>query len=254
MQSGNQHHSDKNRALFKQDPIGGSPRISLRDYIAKHMSGEPVEPELPTIPSFSPQTTLPVSPGRPISRHLAGQRLNSLDIEMGAGLEQYLPTPLFRLRVVKKRLSDEIADIRGKLNKYAKLPEHSEELKVRMNAMQEHLFSLELHQAQVDSELELYLSNGSLLYGFMRQSQSLQGMIDSIWVWLRQGLMKLFYGDAFETVENANTELRMLQELFAERLRDPNTSESELSQLLNQYEQTLRQVEVGSNRLKTGRA
>jgi hypothetical protein len=186
----------------------------------------------------------------PVSRHLAGQRLNSLDIDMGSGLEQYLPTPLFRLRVVKKRLSDEIVDIRGKLNKYAKLPEQSEELKIRMDAMQEHLLTLELHQAEVDAELELYLSNGSLLYGFMQQSQAWQNVITTLGGWLRQGLMKLFYGDAFATVENANTELRLLQELFAERLRDPNTAESELSQLLNQYEQTLRQVEVGSTRLR----
>jgi hypothetical protein len=245
-----QNHSDKNRALFKQETSGDNPRISLRDYIAQHMNGEATGQETaprpsaaPAPPAFAAQARHPIPKPAAPDRVLFGQRLNSLDVDMGAGLEQYLPTPLFRMRVMKKRLSDEIQELRDKLNKYERLPDHSPDLKNRIHALQEHLLVLELHQAQVDSELTLALSNASAFYPFVQQTRLFQEKVSEVLEQIRHGLMGILYGNAFRTVENANTELRLLQELFAERLQDKDTPDVELGQLLNRYEHTLRQLE-----------
>src|SRR5690606_1515760 len=155
---------------------------------SRHLSGERSEEERLN-PQPGPKRFRPASASRSSAPHGLGQRLNSLDIELGAGLEQYLPTPLFRLRVMKKRLSDEIAELRGTLNKYARLPEHSPDLKRRIQSLQEHLFTLEIHQAQVDAELELYLSDSSVLYGFIKQFQAWKEIASRAASWLRQKLI-----------------------------------------------------------------
>jgi uncharacterized protein YdcH (DUF465 family) len=252
MQNGNQHHSDKKQALFKQDPVSGSPRISLRDYINQHLNGEDIEPEQVAVAPSAPTPNIqPILSNAPHEKQLAGQRLNSLDIEMGAGLEQYLPTPLFRLRVGKKRVSDDIAELKATLNKYDRLPEQSEELKKRIKALREHLWTLELHQAQIDAELESYLSKGSIFYSVLQQSKGWQEAFFVGFNWLRHLLIRLLYGKAYESIESANTELQMIKDLFAKRLQDRHTSDTELSQLLNQYEHMLRQAESNVSRLKT---
>lgn len=246
---GNTDHSDKNQPLFKQEPATGSPRISLRDYISQHLSGDASAQERPSPPpsvnNLRPRVTQPFP-----AEHAVGHRLNSLDTELGAGLEQYLPTPLFRLRVMKKRLNDEIAALRGTLNKYERLPEHSRDLKRRIDALREHLLTLELHQAQVDAELELYLANDSIFYGAFKQLQGWGKTASKAAAWLRQGLVKLLYGKKYRAMEESGSELRLLQELFAERLQDPDAPEQELGQLLNRYEQALRRFEASASQLK----
>ncbi|HEY9746122.1 MAG TPA: hypothetical protein V6C99_07895 [Oculatellaceae cyanobacterium] len=242
-----QDHSDKNQALFKQEPSDGEPRISLRDYIARHMNGERSE----EAPSPSPSNTgFSFTPSRlrafnpPLeSSGPAGQRLNQLDVEMGAGLEQYLPTPLFRLRVAKKRVSDEINDLRARINKYERLPDSTPDLKKRISALKEHLLTLERHQIQIDEELSEYLSGSSKFLGLIQQSLNWRGQFAAFGRTVYGWLTSLIYGSAYRTVAQANAELHMLQELFAERLQDQETPDVELGQLLNRYEKTLRQVE-----------
>ena len=246
-----QNYSAKKQALFKHDPPSHlESRLSLSDYIAKylHSDNEPHESK----------TLNPASPFLPVTaveqnhtRGIAGLRLNNLDIEMGAGLEQYLPTPLFRLRVIKKRLQGEIEALRNYLNKYERVQHVSTDLQQRVQALQEKLQTLEAHAHQVDAELASLLAEKSLLYQVSRAGFLWQNLTTKLWKETHAILMKILYGVSYQTIKTANNHLRTLQELFSVRIQEHQSSDVEISQLLNQYEQTLNQLETAEKQLKT---
>lgn len=231
------------------------PHLSLSDYIARHLNGEASAETAESAPSlYNPalkQAWTPIPHPEEIGPPaLSGQRLNSLDVDMGAGLEQYLPTPLFRFRVMKKRLNGEISELRERLNKYQRLPDASLDLQVRIAAIQERIGLLEAHERQVSAELSDILSVSPWFYQLSQQQQGFQQAIGRVWDVVRHAIIRLMYGKAYETVEAGNVELQALNELFAERLKDTQSPNSELGQLLNRYEQTLHQLESASAQLK----
>jgi hypothetical protein len=253
-------HSARIRPLFKQDPgltesLPGQ-HMSLSAYISKHLqeteqAAAPPEPALPES-GFRFITTTSSQSATPDSQLPQGQYLNSLDVELAAGLEQYLPTPLFRMRVMKKRLDADIAELKMRLNKYERLPEQSPELRGRISAVRARLATLEAHERQVSQDLAAALAFGPLLFGLSRQSQGVSDWLDAGFSWFRRILTRIFYGRVYLDVEAAGQELRSLQELFADRIHDKTASSAELSQILNRYEQTAHEMEALAQQLKTG--
>lgn len=246
-------YSDRIKPLFKQDStlpdaLPGQ-HISLSAYISKHLQeGAPDLPtpvEMPAVPAFQSATRV-----RTESSGQEGQYLNSLDVEMAAGLEQYLPTPLFRMRVMKKRLDGEITKLKMQLSKYERLPDPSPDMQERIGGMRARLATLEAHEHQVSRELVSALTFGSFLYTVSRWVQGSGGWFSQWAKRVRRALTGLLYGQAYLEMEETGEALRSLQELFADRMNDRAASDMELSQILNQYEQTTQRMEMASLRLK----
>lgn len=256
-ESGNQDtvvsHSSKSAPLFKQEATGletlvGSP-LSLSAYLSQHLSGESSQAEAPK--SATPAGFAGIAKKRPAVSQFApdGQFLNSLDVELAAGLEQYLPTPLFRLRVVKKRLDDEIHQLQNLLNRYSRLPNPSEDIQERVKVVRHRLLVLKNHERKVNQELKATVPLGFLLYtlsqSFAALNEKLAGMLGGVY----RFLITVIYGRAYLAMESAQLELQGLQDIFESRMQDQTTSSAELGQILNRYEQTLVRLEKDAGSL-----
>lgn len=242
-------HSPKSVPLFKQEgapvELSGKSHVSLNDYIARHLSEEQSRPEPAKVTGF-----LPVKPGKPpADPAVSGQFLNSLDVELAAGLEQYLPTQIFRLRVVKKRLDGEIAELRGLLNKYSRLPSPSPDLKERTNAVRRRLRVLEHHESRVSWQLAGALPMGKLFYQLSWMGSVLNrntaGWASGLW----RFMARLVYGKSYLELEQAGVELQELESVLKLRFADQSTASKELGQLLNRYEQTVMKAETKAKKL-----
>lgn len=243
-------HSPKSAPLFKQEAgpveLVGKPHVSLSDYISRHLTDEKAETETVKAINF----LNPVKPTKPPSEQaVAGQFLNSLDVELAAGLEQYLPTQIFRLRVMKKRLDGEIGELRGLLNKYSRLPNPSPDLKERTNAVRRRLRVLEHHEARVSWQLADSLPMGKLFYQFSLGgsivSRTCARLLSGLW----HGLARLVYGKSYLELEMAGAELLELEDVFRHRFSDKTAASNELGQLINRYEQTLVKAEKKAKNL-----
>lgn len=243
-------HSPKSAPLFKQestssDPLGGKP-LSLSAYISQHLDTQ--KAETPTIKPgnvFNPAK----APKQPVGHATVGQFLNNLDVELASGLEQYLPTPVFRLRVMKKRLDGEIAELRSLLNKYNRLPNPSPDMKERTSAVRHRLRVLEHHEARVSWQLAESLPMGMLFYRlssvFAGSGHTVSNLLGRIW----HGLARLVYGRSYVDMETAGIELMELETVFRRRMDDRTIASNELGQLLHRYEQTLSHAEKKARNL-----
>lgn len=244
-------YSARNAGLFKQEPSvrNSQGHLSLNDYIARHLNKDaPEEPE------FQAAISTPIFP-RPANASSAaeaaapGQFLNSLDVDMGAALEQYLPTPAFRFRVMKKRLDGDIEKLQTLLNKYQRLPHATLDLQQRIEAIQHRLGTLRAHQHEVNTQLSKAQRIPFLFQQSETFSRAMSAWFLDLGAWLRQGLLNLRYGKAYLQFEQGSTELQALQELFAERIQAKNVPNNEISELFNRYERVLHQTELAIGRL-----
>lgn len=239
-----------------------SSHVSLSDYISQHLSAGSTQSESHSSdagPQKQSPAPNPDTPGAFLTPFASrsdwqptqptGLFLNSIDGDLTAGLESYLPTPLFRLRVMKKRLHDEIQTLRGRLNKYERLPEKSPELDVRIQMLHNRLATLEDHQAQVHRELASMISMIPVLEFGLRWSNRLRAQVARFGGGMGQWLSRWFYGPAYLALQQNRQELQTLHQVFADHLHDPSATEQELSQLFNRYESTLAQVESATRQL-----
>ncbi len=242
------HHSPKSAPLFKQEahPVG-SPVGSLSDYLARHLNPENEEA---VVPSGSGAARVkggfslrqPPPEARP-EYATEGQFLNSLDVDLPAGLEQYLPTLIFRLRVMKKRLDGEIFEMRGLLNKYQRLPDPSPDMRDRIRAVQHRLRVLENQERRVSWQLAEALPLGQWFFAVAQLVGKCQRRAERLGDQLWHGLLAFFHGRAYLSVEQAGRELVELEGLYRQRSADKVMSSAELGQLINRYEHTLTEVE-----------
>lgn len=246
--------------LFKQEGGASGRHISLSDYISKHLQeGEKAPAAAPGTPA-TPVAKAPafLPPGKTADEtsfpQQSGMFLNSIDGDLTGGLEAYLPTPLFRFRVMKKRLDREIGELKTRLNKYERLAEKSKDMQERMLMMRQRIATLEAHERQVDRELAALLQFGPLMYWAFKRYESFQNWLAGATSNGGRWMGRLIYGKAYQQVETANEELAGLQTLFAERLQDPRVSGEEVSQLMNRYESTLHKMETAALQLKPGAA
>ncbi len=244
-------YSGKSQPLFKQgnvlpDSLPGQ-HISLSAYISKHLQdteGNPAldEPEGTAAAGFRAFPT----PAGKTAQHATGQILNSLDVEMAAGLEQYLPSPLFRLRIAKKRLDSEITELRQRLNKYDRLPEQSPALQERIASLKIKLKALESNLRSVNEQLAPNQSWGQLIHALTLPGQWTKQVLQKGLMQVRAGLITLFYGRKYWDIQNNSNEIVYLKELYAERLKDRSSADAELSAILNRFEQVLQRLEQGT--------
>jgi hypothetical protein len=236
--------------LFRQDTAPGNTpggqHVSLNDYISRHLADErSPEPAAASPPAARGGSSLntPFHAYKPKGGE-AGRQLNQLDVDLSAGLEQYLPTPVFRLRVIKKRLAGEIAELKMRLNKYERLNDPSKEMQARSQEIRERVALLELHEQAVSEELAGILRFGPFLYNLSKGFSGMGGGLNQLGTRVQSGLKRLFYGASFMEMEALSDKMRTLEEIMAERLNDPDTSDAEISHILNRYEQALHQTEA----------
>lgn len=241
--------------LFKQDPLPGNVggHLSLSAYISQHLeksvSKEAPAPEPPAYrfgPAVRPQQEAEPGEYRP-----EGQFLNTLDVDLTAGLEQYMPTPVFRLRVMKKRLDTEIADLRMRINKMERLPNQPRELRENIAVIRRRIRTLEYHEQRVSRQLAALLTMGPFFYGIARRYEALQGWIAEGWAMLAAWVSRILFGPAREQLTQLHSELRTLTEVLDDRIRDNVVTEAEISHLINRYETTLREMEAASVRMQS---
>jgi hypothetical protein len=178
-----------------------------------------------------------------------GQFLNSLDVDLPAGLEQYLPTLIFRLRVMKKRLDAEIFETRGLLNKYQRLPDPSPDMRDRIRAVQHRLRVLENQERRVSWQLADALPMGKWFFVVAQAVGKWQRRVDSLGDKLWHRVLAFFHGRAYLSVERAGRELVELEGLYRQRSSDKVISSAELGQLINRYEHTLTEAEKNAAEL-----
>jgi len=232
--------------LFKQESEGAPSHVTLNEYISRHFrESSPEKPE-PTVPASFGPTPIPAAEAK--TGLPQGQFLNSLDVDLTSGLEQYMPTPLFRLRVVKKRLDTEIAELRDRLAKYDFLPEKTEDMLARMQAVRHRIRVLETHEQRVSRELGAMLRWGPLFNTLAQAGRRLQDHLGRGNGSGRQFFGQLLYGPAYGKLETAHAELRDLREMMVERLIDKSVPDAEISRILTRYEQTARRLETVSLR------
>lgn len=247
----------KSRPLFKQDDalpdtLAGE-HISLSAYISKHLHGADSDKETEETPESVTKGSsfgFPTPEIRTSHSGKTGLFLNSLDVEMASGLEQYLPSPIFRLRIAKKRIDGEINELRLRLNKYERLPERAPALQEQIIILKQRLASLEKHQHEINQQLAADLSMVPKLYALTKQGRGLGELLNAWLAKLRQFLLTLFYGRAYLDVQAEGDELVYLKELYAERLKSGTCAESELSAIINRFEQVMQRAEGDAHKLK----
>lgn len=259
-QASTSSHSAKSRPLFKQDDdlpdtLAGE-HISLSAYISKHLQGNNNEDFIEEEPAPSAKAkprTFPTPTYNSNSNQQKGLLLNRLDVEMPSGLEQYLPSPIFRLRVAKRRLDGEINLLRQRLAKYERLPNPAPDLQKQIALLKKQLISMEAHQAEISRQLSSNLGLLPTTYAMLQQGRTL----GSLGHWLTLGLQKLrillitvFYGRAFLNLLSEGDEMEALKELYAERLKAGNGDEAELSAILNRFEQIAQRAEADARKVK----
>ncbi len=238
--------------LFKQDPLPGvelGNHVSLSAYISRHLEGgRQAAPEgSPTLPG-----PLPPPAGSETREYKPeGQFLNTLDVDMTAGLEQYMPTPLFRLRVMKKRLDGEIADLRQRVNKMERLNDQPRELRENIEVIRRRIATLEAHQRQVSRQLEALLAMGPLFFEISQVYERWQAWLGRGFDRAQAGVANLLFGPARQELVQLGEELGALTEVLDERFRDATVTQSEISHLINRYDATLRQMEAASLRMRS---
>lgn len=243
-------HSLRSEPLFKQDTLLAETlsgqHISLSAYISKHLqdnatSAQPVK-KSPVIPGKRFMLNSPVQTETDQERP-QGQYLNSLDVEMGGGLEQFLPTPLFRLRVSKKRLDQEIAELTSHLSRYKRLPQQSPAMRQRIMTINARLAVLKTHEAKINAELASAFASGSFWYEMTAFSDKLKDNIAQQINQVQAIFKRLFYGEVYLERESRQYELQAIQELLSARLQERTPADVEISQLLMRYDLITQQLQ-----------
>ncbi|MDX2084955.1 MAG: hypothetical protein SFZ03_06155 [Candidatus Melainabacteria bacterium] len=181
-----------------------------------------------------------------------GHRLNSLDTELSAGLEQYLPTPEIRAQVVKDRLTEEIQSLQLRLERYKTIQHPSAEVLQKMEQLEQRLHTLRQHEAQVDAELSFQLSHSpwtvQLLAGLNHLNDGLQSTVGQQ---VQQQLQRLSPEALVREVDperkrlyEMNQTLSNLQTVLKTEVTGNTANSAEISDILNHYDQVIREAET----------
>jgi len=228
------------------DTMTGEGLPSLQHRIAQHLSRQGERP-------FSEPAQAFETDGKDETTRLTGARLDAQDITLVAGLEQYLPTPMFRFRVMKKRLSGTIAALEARLGQYQSLTNPPASLTQRMTLLEEQLLILKLKEQQVDEHLSRIIPYGCFWYTLSRYAQRMTDMTDGFSRRLYRIVMRCLQGPRYQDVQATCQQLTTIHALMRERLNDYAVSAEEMAQLLVYYDQTLaRSKALSPGRKKQG--
>jgi hypothetical protein len=167
---------------------------------------------------------------------LQGQFLNTMDGDLTAGLERYLPTLSFRLQVAHQRLAQEIGALKKQLEQYERLSDRTPEMAARIKRLRQRLITLEYRERRVNKELGRILTLGNFLANLFHYFKQSQGQWPQWWQKARDWLAARIHGQAYVSATHATQELKSLQQVFSNRLSDPNASSTELARIISQYD------------------
>ncbi len=223
---------------------------SLHAIIQQHVQQHSAQPDSssPALRKGSP-FQLPNS----YSGKTTGIQLNNLDSELAAGIEQYLPTPSIRLRVIKTRLSEEIKNLQGKIARYESMSSAlspnrpNQGINETLLQLKERVRVLEQHEQKVSAELEDMYSHGTLFQQLAQGIHDVQGKLhqglqqvnDTIPLLLNLGPMRQERLQAAQLQKD----LTLYQRVLEEQMKQPTLSTDEISQIVNQSERALRELE-----------
>jgi len=218
-------------ALFDVQPESGAMRLP--------------EPGMPLPEAFNPFNTQ--------APRQAGYRLNQTDRELISGLEPLLPTAGIRLRVMRNRLTQEIATLESRLNKYYKLEGASPAFQTRITLLENRLVMLKHQEHRVNGYMNQLFANGAFLFRLedvaLVMQFSWERWLGGVWrpfvEYVIQGMGRLFRRPALarrQAVRQLNAELAELQSLLQECLDSPVRQSGELDVLLARYDQKARQL------------
>lgn len=182
-----------------------------------------------------------------------GQQLNAVDTQWAAGIEQLLPTPAFRFRVMKERLVRERKELVQQINHYEGLTTDSTQQQTK--ALRQKLATLQRHETKVDYQLSLLLNHSTHPLSFRlvkgirqlgRQWQDLFGTFGqagNISGWIHK--LDPVRGE----VAQLNQRLVEVTQLTEQRL--PIASAAELADLLSTYDDTMARIAALEAQLPT---
>jgi hypothetical protein len=177
-----------------------------------------------------------------------GNLLNTLDTQLSAGLEQYLPTPAIRLRIIKDRLTTEVTSLTEQLEKYKALNHPPADIQTKIPTLQERLVALKVHEKQIDAQLAgLFSAKNGWIFTLTRLWTSVSNQLsqtgDAVGRQLSgDALMERFDPQRFQLV-SMNRQLGTLADVLSDQMNRATPSSVEVSTLITQYDQTVKQVE-----------
>lgn len=178
------------------------------------------------------------SAANPLLVNPCGNQLNAVDTQWAAGIEQLLPTPIFRLRVMKERLVRERGELEAELDQYLALKTPSSQAQVKQ--LRQKLYTLQRHETRVDAQIKalFYQRNGGFGWFtlWQRSSQGIKQWFSMAKRWLSP-LHWLYKADPVrQQLANANRKLSHVTQLTEKRLSDPTITAAELADMLSTYD------------------
>lgn len=235
---------------------------SLKSFIQNHLNREQVLSttedtlEDDTADNFDDDITYEaLMSGTPrLTNENTGYRLNEIDTECNAGIEHYLPTVVFRLRVMQERLTKEVAALAQELQNYQCLRQPSAETQEKITQLTLRLETAKLHQQQVDIQLNELMASQSFGFKVTHQfsgwlapfgylNQQLKQLLD-LSLWLRR------IDPTRERLYHTCQQLETLNQVLENGLENAYTPKTEITDVLTQYEQTLTEIEHLKEALK----
>ncbi len=226
------------------DSEAANETLSLSDYISRHLGNgsKKAKPNTtPILPSIQLQPSVLSQAETAKPERQNGHFLNTIDSDFTAGLEQYMPTPLFRLSVTKTRLDTEVEQLRNRIRQYEQLAPTTPNKLVdpqQMKIYRERLIVLEAHLAQVEIELSALLTAKRFFQGLADSGECLKP-VGIFFNQLQQALSGVIFGKRYAHLKETNKQLQILQSLIRQRMRDPNLSEGEMGRLISHYDHLL---------------
>jgi hypothetical protein len=140
---------------------------SLRQFLTDHLAQQqhdwllpeapvpPASPEPTPVKNTAPTVEESLTPFEQFTRRglweptQLGHHFNTLDTETPSGIEQLLPTPTFRFKVMRNRIQHEVTEIQAQLTNYQSLKQPPVGLAQKIIHLQERLRTLQQHDLEL---------------------------------------------------------------------------------------------------------
>lgn len=208
-------------------------------------STEPVKRKKPTF----------TRPAQVTPHHAGGHQLFGLDTELNAGIEPLLPTASTRLRIQKERMAKERAELEKQLTEYQAITSPSNTVVEKISTLRKKLLTLKRHESHVNYKLTRMFSQGSGVFRLWQQWNQVKATSAQ---WLNKvgnalNVKQLLYqvDPTRAKVNNLNTRLNELTHVLNTQMAQKTLQSDELSDVMNQYDRTLKRVNTLQAELPT---
>ncbi|MBX2860931.1 MAG: hypothetical protein KTR14_06835 [Vampirovibrio sp.] len=250
--------------IFKSDHLveeSSENPLSLSRYIADHIRKQQEQPEaLETegppaeTQEIDPQAFYLPEAYQPHTHQAMalsaqnGHQLNHLDTELSAGLEQYLPTPVTRLRMIKERLNREMMTVREDIQKYQHITNPSAEVQAKVAGLKKKLSALTTHQWQVDEELAALYTKSSWIIQGMGWISGMQKLFKGMTDWSDETSFIVQVASTLDPARfkiiHTNRQLNNLTRMLETQLTDPTATPGQIADLVNRYDTSVRELDA----------